>query len=140
MIQFLSENITLPEIDQAKVSKWIKLVAAKHGKKVSNINYIFCDDERILEVNRQYLQHDYYTDIITFDYGSGKIISGDIFISLDTVKSNADGLEIDFENELHRVIIHGILHLCGQDDKTPDSKSEMTRKENDALHMLAELL
>lgn len=140
MIQFLSENITLPEIDQAKVSKWIKLVAAKHGKKVSNINYIFCDDERILEVNRQYLQHDYYTDIITFDYGSGKIISGDIFISLDTVKSNADGLEINFENELHRVIIHGILHLCGQDDKTPDSKSEMTRKENDALHMLAELL
>ena len=136
MIQFLSENIELPEIDQTKVSRWIKQIAAQYGKKTGNINYIFCDDERILEVNKEFLQHDYFTDIITFDYSSGKTISGDIFISIDTVKSNAEGLGVDFENELHRVIIHGILHLCGQDDKTTESQAEMTRKENEALAQL----
>lgn len=136
MIQFLSENIELPEIEQTKVSRWIKQIAAKYGKKTGNINYIFCDDERILELNKEFLQHDYFTDIITFDYSSGKTISGDIFISIDTVKSNAEGLGVDFENELHRVIIHGILHLCGQDDKTTESQAEMTRKENEALAQL----
>ena len=136
MIQFLSENIELPAIDQTKVSRWIKLVAASQGRKAGHINYIFCDDERILEVNNYYLQHDYFTDIITFDYSSGKTISGDIFISIDTVKSNAEGLKISFEEELHRVIIHGILHLCGQDDKTTESQAEMTRKENEALAQL----
>ena len=136
MISFLSENINLPAIDQTKVSRWIKLVAASQGRKAGHINYIFCDDERILEVNNYYLQHDYFTDIITFDYSSGKTISGDIFISIDTVKSNAEGLKISFEEELHRVIIHGILHLCGQDDKTTESQAEMTRKENEALVQL----
>ena len=136
MISFLSENINLPAIDQTKVSRWIKLVAASQGRKAGHINYIFCDDERILEVNNYYLQHDYFTDIITFDYSSGKTISGDIFISIDTVKSNAEGLKISFEEELHRVIIHGILHLCGQDDKTTESQAEMTRKENEALAQL----
>ena len=136
MIQFLSENIELPAIDQTKVSRWIKLVAASQGRKAGHINYIFCDDERILEVNNYYLQHDYFTDIITFDYSSGKTISGDIYISIDTVKSNAEGLKISFEEELHRVIIHGILHLCGQDDKTTESQAEMTRKENEALAQL----
>ena len=136
MISFLSENIDLPAIDQPKVSRWIKLVAASQGRKAGHINYIFCDDERILEVNKEFLQHDYYTDIITFDYGSEKQISGDIFISIDTVKSNAEGLKISFEEELHRVIIHGILHLCGQDDKTTESQAEMTRKENEALAQL----
>ena len=136
MITFLSENINLPAIDQTKVSRWIKLVAASQGRKAGHINYIFCDDERILEVNNYYLQHDYFTDIITFDYSSGKTISGDIFISIDTVKSNAEGLKISFEEELHRVIIHGILHLCGQDDKTTESQAEMTRKENEALAQL----
>lgn len=138
MISFLSENIDLPAIDQPKVSRWIKLVAASQGRKAGHINYIFCDDERILEVNKEFLQHDYYTDIITFDYGSEKQISGDIFISIDTVKSNAEGLKISFEDELHRVIIHGILHLCGQDDKTGESQAEMTRKEDEALKKLAE--
>lgn len=138
MISFLSENIDLPAIDQPKVSRWIKLVAASQGRKVGHINYIFCDDERILEVNKEFLQHDYYTDIITFDYGSEKQISGDIFISIDTVKSNAEGLKISFEDELHRVIIHGILHLCGQGDKTDESQAEMTRKEDEALKKLAE--
>lgn len=139
MIAYLSENIELPSFDQHKVSKWIVQVAASHGRKAGTLNYIFCDDERILEVNRQYLQHDYYTDIITFDYSKGKVISGDIFISIDTVKSNAEGLDVSFENELHRVIIHGILHLCGQDDKTPEAQKEMTHRENEALHILAKL-
>lgn len=136
MIQFLSENIELPEIEQIKVSRWIKQVAAQYSKKTGNINYIFCDDERILEMNKDFLQHDYYTDIITFDYSSEKQISGDIFISIDTVKSNAEGLKTSFEEELHRVIIHGILHLCGQDDKTDESQAEMTEKENNALNLL----
>lgn len=139
MIQFHTENTILPTIDQAKVSRWIKLVAATHGRKVGNLNYIFCNDERILQVNNQFLQHDYYTDIITFDYSGGKTVSGDIFISIDTVKSNADKLGIYFEDELIRVIIHGILHLCGQDDMSPDSKDEMTRQENEALRIFSEM-
>lgn len=139
MIAYLSENIELPSFDQHKVSKWIVQVAASHGRKAGALNYIFCNDERILEVNKQYLQHDYYTDIITFDYSKGKVISGDIFISINTVKSNAEGLDVSFENELHRVIIHGILHLCGQDDKTPEAQKEMRHRENEALHILAKL-
>ncbi len=139
MLQFHSENIALPAIDQSKVSRWIKLVAASYGKKAGNINYIFCNDERILEINNEFLQHDYYTDIITFDYSSGKTISGDIFISLDTVKSNADELEASFDDELHRVIIHGVLHLCGQDDTTPESQAEMRRKEDKALEKWKEI-
>lgn len=102
-------------------------------KKTGDIAYIFCSDERILEINKQYLQHDYYTDIITFDYSEDNIISGDIFISIDTVKSNSLDFGSDFETELLRVIIHGILHLCGQDDKSPELRMEMTRKENEAL-------
>lgn len=139
MIQYHSENITLPAIDQAKISRWIKHVAASYGKKTGNLNYIFCNDERILDVNNEFLQHDYYTDIITFDYSSGKIISGDIFISLDTVKTNAEELCVSFDEELHRVIIHGVLHLCGQDDTTDECQAEMTRKENKALGLLAEM-
>ena len=136
MIQFLSENIEIPDFDQSKVSRWIKLVATEYGKKAGNINYVFCDDERILEVNKQYLLHDYYTDIITFDNSTDRIISGDIFISLDTVLSNAKELGVDFHQELNRIMIHGILHLCGQDDKTAESRKEMTRKENIALKQL----
>lgn len=138
MIQFLSENIKLPSIEPNTISRWIKQVAALHGRKTGTLNYIFCDDERMLEVNNKFLQHDFYTDIITFDYSNEKVISGDIFISIDTVKSNADELGASFENELHRVIIHGILHLCGQDDKTPEDQAEMTRKENKALQILAD--
>ena len=136
MIQFLSENIEIPDFDQSKVSRWIKLVANEYSKKAGNINYVFCDDERILEVNKQYLQHDYYTDIITFDNSTDRIISGDIFISLDTVSSNAEELGVDFHHELNRIMIHGILHLCGQDDRSPESRKEMTRKENIALKQL----
>jgi len=133
MIQYIAENVELPILQKQKTNRWIKEIAADYNLKVGDIAYIFCSDERILEVNNQYLNHDYYTDIITFDYSEGNTISGDIFISLDTVKSNSADFEVSFENELLRIIIHGILHLCGQDDKTPELRLEMTEKENIAL-------
>jgi len=136
MIQYFSENIPMPALKKQKINLWIKQTAHNYEKKVGEIAYIFCNNERILEINRQYLQHDYYTDIITFDDSTDTTISGDIFISLETVKSNAEDFCVDFEEELHRVIIHGILHLCGQDDTTPEMKAEMTRKENMALEEL----
>ena len=133
MIQYISEGVNPPAIQKQKTNRWIKETAAEYGKKTSDIAHIFCSDERILEVNKQYLEHDYYTDIITFDYSEGKVISGDIFISIDTVKTNAQEFGVSFEQELNRIIIHGILHLCGQDDKTPELRLEMTRKENLAI-------
>lgn len=133
MIQFLNEYPEVLPIDERRVSAWIKRTAARYGRHVGRINYLFCTDERILEVNRQFLAHDYYTDIITFDYGEGDTVAGDLFISVDTVRSNADQYGARFEDELHRVIIHGVLHLCGQDDKAPADRAEMTRKENLAL-------
>jgi len=139
MIQYFSENIPMPALKKQKINLWIKQTAHNYEKKVGEIAYIFCNNERILEINRQYLQHDYYTDIITFDDSTDSTISGDIFISLETVKSNAEDFSVDFEEELHRVIIHGILHLCGQDDITPELKAEMTRKENKALEELKKM-
>jgi len=139
MIQYFSENIPMPALKKQKINLWIKQTAHNYEKKVGEIAYIFCNNERILEINRQYLQHDYYTDIITFDDSTDTTISGDIFISLETVKSNAEDFSVDFEEELHRVIIHGILHLCGQDDITPELKAEMTRKENKALEELKKM-
>lgn len=133
MINYIAEDVKLPGISKLKVNRWIRETAAGYGYKVGEIAYVFCSDEKILEVNRQYLQHDYYTDIITFDYTEGRVISGDIFISVDTVADNARELNITFDDELLRILIHGILHLCGQDDKTPELRQEMTRKENEAL-------
>ena len=112
------------------------MVAHTYGKKIGEIHYIFCDDEKILEINRQFLQHDYYTDIITFDYCEGDTLSGDIFISVDTVTANAKEYSVSFDEELKRVMIHGILHLCGQNDKTADEQQEMRIKENNALRMI----
>lgn len=126
----------MPAIKRRDVSAWIKKVAAAHGKKVGEVAYIFCDDEKILEVNREYLQHDYYTDIITFDYTEEEIISGDLFISLDTVLSNSVQLGVSYEQELYRVIIHGILHLCGINDKGEGEREIMEREENEALALL----
>lgn len=136
MIRFNAENIALPTLDYRKVERWIRAVAADYGLTVGELNYIFCDDERELAVNREFLGHDYYTDVITFDYSSASRISGDIFISLDTVRSNAEEVNATFEHELHRIIIHGALHLTGQADKTPETKAEMTRKEELALSKL----
>ncbi|MCB9071772.1 MAG: rRNA maturation RNase YbeY [Prevotellaceae bacterium] len=136
MIFYTTENVKAPKLEKRKTNAWIKLVAAKYDKKIGEIAYVFCDDAKILEVNKTYLQHDYFTDIITFDYCEGAVLNGDIFISLDTVRTNAQEFGVTFENELHRILIHGILHLCGQDDKTPEARLEMTRKENDALQMI----
>ena len=127
----------MPPIKRREVSEWIKKVAASYGKKVGEIAYIFCSDERILEVNRQYLQHDYYTDIITFDYTEGNRISGDMFISLETIQTNAEQFaDNDYQRELHRVIIHGILHLCGINDKGPGEREIMEDAENKALALI----
>jgi len=136
MIFYTNENVKVPKIEKRKTNAWIKLVAEKYDKKIGEIAYIFCDDAKILEVNKTYLHHDYFTDIITFDYCEGAVLNGDIFISLDTVRTNAQEFGVTFENELHRILIHGILHLCGQEDKTPEARLEMTRKENDALQMV----
>ena len=135
-IAFYAEDTKLPAIKKRAVGNWVKEVAATYGKKVGDISYIFCSDEKILEVNRQYLQHDYYTDIITFDYCEGDRLSGDLFISLDTVRTNAEQFGASYDNELHRVIIHGILHLCGINDKGPGEREIMEAAENKALAML----
>ena len=133
----------MPAIRRRDTSAWIKAVAASYGKRVGSIAYIFCNDDKILEVNQQYLQHDYYTDIITFDYcddelmmGKKNTISGDLFISLDTVRSNAEQQGTTYEEELHRVIIHGVLHLCGINDKGPGEREIMEAAENKALALL----
>ena len=133
MIRFAAEDIDMPELDERKVTRWIRAVAAEYGFGVGNINYIFCSDERELAVNREFLGHDYYTDVITFDYSTESTLNGDIFISLDTVRSNAEMVGASFEQELLRILIHGVLHLTGQGDKTPETKVQMTEKEEKAL-------
>lgn len=135
MITYQTEDVRMPAIRKRETSEWIKAVAATYGKKVGEVAYIFCSDEKILEVNRQYLEHDYYTDIITFDYTEGNRISGDLFISLDTVRTNAEQFGQPYERELYRVIIHGILHLCGINDKGPGERELMEAAENQALAM-----
>lgn len=140
MITYTTDGVKMPPIKRRDISAWIKNVAQSYGKSVGDIAYIFCNDDKILEVNRQYLQHDYYTDIITFDYcddlvemGISDTISGDMFISLDTVRTNAAGLGVDYMQELHRVIIHGVLHLLGINDKGPGEREIMETAENKAL-------
>ena len=133
MITYNCENVKMPAIRRRDTSAWIKRVAESYGKRVGEVGYLFCDDEKILEVNKEYLQHDYYTDIITFDYCEDNVLNGDIVISLDTVRSNAEQLGKDYDDELHRVIIHGILHLCGLNDKGPGEREQMEAAENQAL-------
>ena len=135
MITYNSEGVRMPKIKQRDTSAWIKAVAASYGRKVGEIGYLFVDDEKILEVNREYLGHDYYTDVITFDYDEDDTVSGDIVISLDTVRSNAQLFGKTYEEELYRVIIHGILHLCGINDKGPGEREIMEAAENKALAM-----
>ena len=134
-ITYQTEGIKMPDIKNRETTEWIKAVAATYEKRIGEIAYIFCSDEKILEVNRQYLQHDYYTDIITFDYCEGNRLSGDLFISLETVKTNSEQFNTPYEEELHRTIIHGILHLCGINDKGPGEREIMEAAENKALAM-----
>ena len=126
----------MPALNQVAVQDWIVAVAQQHNQRVGCLTYVFCDDEYILETNRQFLGHDYYTDIITFDYTNSRHIAGDMVISLDTVKSNAQMLGVSYESELMRVIIHGVLHLCGINDKGPGEREIMEQHENSALEIL----
>ena len=135
-ITITTHGVEMPQINPELMKRWIVAVAQGFDKSVGNISYIFCNDDEILEVNRQFLQHDYYTDIITFDYSKRLRIHGDIFISLDTVRSNAELFSKPYEEELFRVIIHGILHLCGINDKGPGEREIMEQEENKALALL----
>lgn len=137
MISFHADNTPMPNINLSQVEHWIRAIAAQYGFSVGELNYIFCDDEKILAVNKEFLQHDYYTDVITFDYSTRTRVNGDIYISLDTVATNAEQVDTTFIHELHRIIIHGLLHLTGQADKTPETKAQMTAKEEDALKKIA---
>ncbi len=136
LIRWICEDVDMPAIDRLRLEAWIAKVAASHGYTLGKINYIFCNDEGIIKVNRQFLNHDFYTDVITFDYTYGDVVSGDIYISLDTVASNAVLVNADYDTELKRVIIHGVLHLCGIDDKGPGEREIMESHEDAALAML----
>lgn len=136
MITYNTEGVKMPKIKKRDTTAWIKAVAATYGREIGEIGYLFVDDEKILDVNREYLGHDYYTDIITFDYDDGNVINGDLVISLDTVRTNAELFEKTYEEELYRVIIHGILHLCGINDKGPGEREIMEAAENKALSLL----
>lgn len=144
-IEWLSQGVELPRLDYQQLERWIIQVAADHNRMVRTLTYIFCDDAGILEVNRKFLQHDYFTDIITFDTCTGELLRGDIFISLDTVGSNAHQLGISYDRELLRVIIHGVLHLCGINDKGPGEREIMEAHEDaalarwDEMHVLKDL-
>lgn len=140
MISYQTIDVKMPTLSKRTISAWVKKTVESYGLRLGDIAYIFCSDEEILKVNRQYLQHDYYTDIITFDYTEGQRVSGDLFISLDTVRTNAEQFGQTYERELHRVIIHGILHLCGINDKGPGEREIMEAAENKALDALAEML
>ncbi len=132
-IVFECENVDLPDLHFATIHSWIHQVVASYNKQCGDICYIFCNDEKILEVNRQYLDHDYFTDIITFDYTEADTVSGDLFISLDTISSNAKKYRTDYTEELLRVMIHGVLHLCGFKDKSKEESITMRQQEDLAL-------
>ena len=133
MITYSSDGIEMPNIRKRDTTAWIRAIINAYGKRAGDIGYMFVNDNKILEINRQFLQHDYYTDVITFDDCDGNTINGDIVISLDTVRSNAKLYGKPYGEELHRVIIHGILHLCGLNDKGPGERELMEAAEDRAL-------
>ena len=139
IIDWQVQNVAMPQLDSELMQTWLEAVARDHDKIPGPLTYIFCDDAHIIEVNRRFLSHDYYTDIITFDYSRRRMVSGDMFISLDTVRTNAEGLGVDYDTELCRVIVHGLLHLCGIGDKGPGEREIMEQHENRALQMLSRL-
>ena len=135
MITYNADGVKMPKIKRKATTAWIKAVAQSYGKQVGEVGYMFVHDEKILEINNEYLGHDYYTDVITFDYDEDDGVNGDIVISLDTVRTNAELFDKAYEDELYRVIIHGILHLCGLNDKGPGEREIMEKAENKALEM-----
>lgn len=137
-ISFQSEDIDFEPSNPDLLSEWIKSVIEKEGYNLQHACYIFCSDEYLLQLNKEYLNHDTYTDIITFPYTYPPLIEGDMFISIDRVKDNARQYEVTFEQELHRVMIHGIFHLCGYSDKSPEEEARMRQKEDEALKSLPE--
>jgi len=136
MIRFFIENVKFKFLYKKEVKQWLTRVAAAEGKRVGEVSIIFCSDEQLLQINRQYLQHDYYTDIITFDYTEENVLSGDLFISLDRVRANAEEYNQTFNRELHRVILHGLLHLCGYGDATEKQQKFMRTVEDKYLKEL----
>ena len=140
MILYNVVNTEMPPINQQKVAEWVRQVAATYQRHVGDINFIFVDDEEILRVNREFIGHDYYTDYIGFDYSQGSTISGDIYIGVDTVRTNSEQIGCDYNEELHRVIIHGVLHLCGIDDKGPCERAIMEAEEDKALELWKNLI
>lgn len=140
MITYNVEGVKMPKIKKRETTAWIRAVAKSYGRRVGEVGYMFVNDDKILEVNREYLGHDYYTDVITFDYDEDDVVSGDVVISLDTVASNAHLFNKTYEEELYRVIIHGILHLCGINDKGPGEREQMEAAENKALVLRQQLL
>lgn len=139
--QWLTQGgVEMPQLDFPLVEQWIGEVAVRHGFAARALTYIFCDDDTIIDVNRRFLNHDYFTDIITFDYTRGKFLRGDMYISLDTVGTNADLVGQPYGRELLRVVIHGILHLCGINDKGPGERDIMEKHENEALALYDEML
>ncbi|MPQ48515.1 rRNA maturation RNase YbeY [Marinifilum sp. N1E240] len=139
LITYNSCETEIPAIDQKLISDWVNRVVVNNGSEIGEINYYFCSDDYLLQMNREHLNHDYFTDIITFDYTVANIISGDLFISVDTVKDNAEDYKCEYFEELHRVIIHGVLHLLGIDDKTDEDQEIMTQKEDESLVLLSEI-
>ena len=135
-IAFYTENIKMPAINKSRVKEWLKEVAAFYNREIGALNYIFCGDDRIIEVNNQFLGHNYYTDIITFDYSDNKTVSGVMYVSVDTICSNSLKYKTSFDTELHRVIVHGLLHLCGINDKGPGERKIMEAAEERALSIL----
>jgi probable rRNA maturation factor len=135
-ISFSNDNITFNLKRKSELKTWIKSVIEKEKHVLGNLNYIFTSDDSLLKINIDYLKHNTYTDIITFNYNEGKKVNGDIFISVDRVKENANKFEVSFEEELHRVIIHGVLHLCGYKDKSKADSELMRKKENLSLRHL----
>lgn len=133
MITYNTSGVKMPKIKRRDTTAWIKAVIATYNKRLGEVGYMFVNDEKILEINNEYLQHDYYTDVITFDYNENDVVNGDIVISLDTVRTNAEKFGKTFDDELHRIIIHGILHLCGLHDKAPGEREQMEKAENRAL-------
>ena len=140
MILYNVVNTGMPPINQQKVTEWVRQVAATYRRHVGDINFIFMDDEEILRVNREFIGHDYYTDHIGFDYSQGSTISGDIYIGVDTVRTNSEQIGCDYNEELYRVIIHGVLHLCGIDDKGPGERAIMEAEEDKALELWKNLI
>jgi rRNA maturation RNase YbeY len=137
MLDIHYEDVEDLSLTEESLSNWITEVCSKESKEFGDISLIFCSDEYLLEMNRTHLDHDYYTDIITFDYTENQLVSGDLFISIDRVRENASDFNVSFVHELHRVIIHGVLHLCGYKDKSDEEEKLMRSKENDALSLIS---